>query len=121
MDLSTPLGLPIFQTFNGENSNPTLGFYFCSEDKILLKNIKFGTFQEAESFCGSLWTPKLCPNETSYNPEETLQQKLYNMGVAIKDMTMKLEYPPELFDLTTNSFTEGFEELHRSDNLIMRK
>ena len=70
---------------------------------MALQNVKFGTFIDAERSCGSIWTPNFCTNKT-------LEMELHNLAVFIKDLTLKLEYPPELFDLRTMSYTAGFEQ-----------
>ena len=52
------LGLPTFQAFNSKSieDEPLVGFYFCSGDSMILRNLMFSSFEDAELSCDSIWT-----------------------------------------------------------------
>ena len=49
---------------SGKRSANHTGFYFCANDVIMDKNLKYGTFQQANEKCKDILTPKICNNQT---------------------------------------------------------
>ena len=73
------------------------GFYFCQKDKILIDELKLGTFQQASNFCRKIWTPHLCENRQ-------FDVNLYSMADELMFSILTKDESSELTEMAKSTF-----------------
>ena len=101
---NVPLGMPTFSTYNDSSTETQEAMYFCSDEEIIIENVKVGTFRSADKHCEKIFTPRICDNQS--------------LAHAVRDLALKAQERAAMTNINTRKITKH-SPIHLSMNQVL--